>query len=253
MKHSRTLLLATAIALSTATSPSAQSEDRIYSYLYPTTTAAKGEWECEHWFTYSAFNSMGRFDFRHEIEYGVTDRFQLGLSLANWRYEHPHAGKSGADFRSTSLEAIYNLTDPEHSPFGSALYGEISLGDQEFELEAKLLLEKNFGPLNIAYNFKFESEWEGTNLGELDESNALFGNYLGASYPLLPGCRAGFELVHEWESENWKSRSDDDLYLGPSLSWSKGEFYLTATALWSLLEAEGSPRNQVRLIAGFEF
>ena len=253
LKQTCTLFSVAALAALTALPNPAQASERRYSYIYGTTTLPKGAWEYEQWFTWSGYDTKDRFDFRHEIEYGVTDRFLLAFYIADWRYEHMDSGVNAVDYRSTSLEMIYNLTDPYNSPFGSALYGEISLGDEKFALESKLLLEKNFGPLNIAYNFKLEAEWEGAALGNLDENKGEFGNYLGASYQFNPGFLAGLELVHEWESEDWDIRSDDELFLGPNISWRNGGFYLTATALWDVLNTKGAPHSQVRLLAGFEF
>lgn len=242
-----TLLLTLAAAL-----PSASAGDRRYSYLYETSTMPKGDVEFEHWFTWSGYDSKDRFDFRHEIEFGVTDHLQLGLYLANWRYERMN-GRGETAFKTSALEAIYNLADPHNAPIGAAIYGEVSLGDKELGIETKLLLEKNFGPVNLTYNFKLEAEWEGSQLSDLDEDLGEFGNYLGASYQFSPSLTAGVELVHEWESEHWQFRSEDELFLGPNLCWRKGDFSLVATALWRVLDVEDAPEHQIRVLAGFDF
>ena len=64
---------------------------------------------------------------------------------------------------------------------GSALYGEAKLGDQLFKLEGKLLLQKNFGPIVLAYNAGIEAEWEGAEWGQFDEESGEFMESFGIS------------------------------------------------------------------------
>jgi len=47
-------------------------------------------------------------------------------------------------FESASLELIYRVLSPYKHPIGLALYFESAVGDQETELEFKLLLQKNW-------------------------------------------------------------------------------------------------------------
>ena len=249
----RTALLKSIIGLFAFSLATADADPRRYGYIYESTTMPKGEWEYEQWVTWSNYPGKDRFDFRHEIEYGVTDRFQLALYLADWRVDSYDLGGTEADYRSTSLEAIYNLSDPTQDLFGSALYGEVKLGDQKFALEGKLLAEKNFGRINAAYNFIIEAEWEGDSLRKLDEDKGEFGNAFGISYQFSPRLMAGIEFLHEWELENWKHSSDHSLYLGPNISWRKGMVFLTGTALWEIAGADGAADNQIRLLAGIDF
>lgn len=238
------------IALSLVNS---HADPRRYGYVYESTTMPKGEWEYEQWFTWSGFPGKDRFDFRHEFEYGVTDRFQLALYAADWRVESLDGGGTHADYQDTALEAIYNLTDPYEDLFGSALYGEVKLGDEKFVLESKFIAEKNFGKFNAAYNFIFEAEWEGESLSRLDEEKGEFGNALGISYQFSPRFLAGIELLHEWELEHWSETSDHSLFIGPNVSWRRNRSFLTATALWEVADADGAADNQIRMLAGFHF
>jgi len=56
---------------------------RHFTYLYEATVSARGEVELENWVTWTGSSGEnGRFNgfaFRHEVEFGVTDRFQLSL------------------------------------------------------------------------------------------------------------------------------------------------------------------------------
>ncbi|MEO6788052.1 MAG: hypothetical protein ABI318_18150, partial [Chthoniobacteraceae bacterium] len=73
------LLVATALILCTAT---ASADERHFAFSYETTTAAKGGIEFENSITWETRRGNGNnsnlWSFRHEIEYGITDRLQLG-------------------------------------------------------------------------------------------------------------------------------------------------------------------------------
>jgi len=66
----------------------AEAGERRFTYVYEATTAAKGEIEIENWVTWKTQReeaSRGNtFDFRHEIEFGLTDKLQLGVYVADW-------------------------------------------------------------------------------------------------------------------------------------------------------------------------
>ena len=48
-----------------------------FSFIYESTTSPKGQFEFEKWVTWKNGNESGnKVEFRHEIEYGVTDRLQ---------------------------------------------------------------------------------------------------------------------------------------------------------------------------------
>jgi len=139
-------------------------------------------------------NNYEVVDFRDELEYGVTESFQLALYL-NHQYvyanndvpaEDPaHPGKrlpgcyeTGREdvraghnpatpfdsyrFDSVSLEAIYRLLNPNKHPVGLALYFEPTIGDQQRNLEWKIIVEKHWfedrlvWALNINYGLEFE-------------------------------------------------------------------------------------------------
>ena len=84
----------------------------------------------------------------------MTDRLQAGIYVADWKVSNGQA-----IYKDTAVELIYNMTNPVTDLLGSALYGEVKLGDQLFKLEGKLLLQKNFGPIVLAYNAGIEAEW----------------------------------------------------------------------------------------------
>jgi len=72
----------------------------------------------------------------------------------------------GAHYDTSSVELIYNLTNPVTDPIGISLYQEIGGGQRAFESETKLIAQKNFGPLILVYNLTLEVEWEDESLRE---------------------------------------------------------------------------------------
>jgi hypothetical protein len=235
-----------------ATAP-LSANDRRFVYNYETTGMPKGVWEYEQWFTWKNYSNKDRFDFRHELEYGITDTLTIDIYLADWRYESFDDGGDEADYRRSGFALRQQLTDPNKSFLGSALYGEILVGDEQIVLEGKILLQKNFGPLIAVYNGVIEAEWEGSSLGDLDERVGVWENIVGLSYQVTPSFFVGFEALHEVEFPDWSSAGDHVVYVGPNISYRKNSFFITAAGLFQATDVEGEPESQLRVIAGFTF
>ncbi len=231
----------------------ARADERAFAYNYEVTTMPKGSLEYEQWVTWKNYDDRDRFEFRHEFEYGLTDNLQVALYVADWRYDNFEDGEDIATYQDTAVEFIYNLSDPIEDFIGSAIYGEIKLGDTKFVLEPKLLLQKNFGPLMAVYNFTLEAEWEGDGLDSLDENKGEIKNSAGLAYQISPKLVVGAELLHEFELEEWEEKSDDALYLGPTVSYRNKSFWITAAALFQVTGLDSEPDNQIRMLAGWNF
>jgi len=223
---------------------------RRFTYVYEAKVAKKGEIEIENWVTWkSGPNNENGFDFRHELEYGVTDRFQLALYVADWAVEN-----NIARYENTALEAIYQLTDPKTSFLGSALYGEVKLGDTLFKLETKAILQKNIGPLVLAYNATLEAEWEGANLGNLDESYGKLEQSAGASWKFSDNIKVGGEFQQKsYLKENWSVPTQSVIYAGPNVALEYGRYFATLTGMIQATGISGQPDFQLRTIFGVEF
>ncbi len=237
------LRLFVVLALACVCALPAQANNRRFTYVYESTTAAPGTVELETWVTWKEH----RFDFRHEIEFGLTDRLQLALYVADWSY---FTRDDRARFHDAAVEVMYNLTNPETSALGSAIYGEIKVGDELVELEGKVILQRNLGRFMLAYNATLEGEWEGHNY---EERNGEFQQTAGLSYQVSPRFFVGGELLHEVGFPEWERRGDNVVYAGPNLSVRAGNWWLTATALAQLTGVEDETDFQVRTIAGYSF
>src|SRR5205809_4175081 len=163
---------------------------RHFTFLYEANTSAPGSLELENWVTWrhaAGQVRVNQVEFRHELEYGIIEKFQGNIYLADWFYrgDPEHSGSSYSD---TAIELIYNLTNPVVDPIGLSIYGELRVGDRLIELESKLISQKNFGPLILAYNATLESVWEGSALAEREGE---FIQAFGASHEISPRVSAG--------------------------------------------------------------
>ena len=246
-------LWAGSVALGLAMAPTVRADARRFTYVYEATTIPKGQWEYEQWVTWQTAKESNRdfdrFDFRHELEVGVTDRFQLGFYLSDWRYEeNAPEGVRGGDWRDAAVEGIWNLSDPVKDLLGLALYGEVKFGDELFELEGKLIAQKDVGKLVFAYNATLEAEWEEHGFVE---DNGAFEQTAGVSYQFSPEFLAGMELLHEAAMPDWRGfEGKNPVWLGPNVSYRAKAWWATLTPLFQISDIDDEPDFQLRLIVG---
>ena len=242
------------LALVVASAPilvsEAQAGARRFTFIYEATPSEAGTIEYEQWITWKtdkdADRNFNRIDFRHELEFGVTDKLQLSVYVVDWRYE---SGK-GVEFHDVAFEAIYNLSDPVTQTLGAAVYGEVKAGPELFELEGKLILQLNPGKWIVAYNATIEAEWEGAGLGE---RKGVVEQSLGASYQIQPSLTAGVELVSSIEIKDWSQWQDPVFYCGPNLSYRHANWWVTVTPMFQVTDVASQVNYQVRLIFGIGF
>lgn len=228
---------------------------RRFTYVYEATTSAPGSFEFETWATWKTspreqrrFNGV---DFRHEIEFGISERLQAAIYVADWGYrEDPDANEHGFSYQDSAIELIYNLSNPTTDLLGSAIYGEVRGGPDELELESKIILQKNIGRFVLAYNGTLEAKWEGT---RFEERGGELAQSLGVSYEISPSLLLGAELLHEIDLPDWSEAEDSIVYGGPNISYRHGNWWATLTPLVQLTDVAGEVDVQTRLIFGFSF
>lgn len=252
---SRSLIAACFAAGLLVAANDAEAGARRFTYVYEATTAAPGTVEAESWATWKTspreerrFNAV---DFRHEIEFGITEHLQAAIYVADWGYrEDPGANEHGFSYQDSAIELIYNLTNPTTDLLGLALYGEVRSGPEELELESKIILQKNLGRFVVAYNGTLEAKWEGD---RLEERGGEFSQSLGVSYEVSPVFLVGAELLHEIDLPDWSEAGDSILYGGPNISYRHGNWWATLTPLAQLTNVASEVDVQTRLIFGFSF
>jgi hypothetical protein len=249
------LSIAIAIAACFSACPNAQAGARRFTYVYEATTAAPGSIESENWITWETspreerrFNAV---EFRNEIEFGVTEHFQIALYFADWGFrEDPSANEHGFRYQSSALELICNFSNPTTDLVGLAVYGEIRGGPEELELESKVILQKNIGRFVLGYNGTLEAAWEGDHF---EQRAGEFSQSLGLSYEISPAWLAGLEVLHEIDLPEWSEAEDSVVYAGPNISYRRGNWWVTATPLIQLTNIVAEVDFQTRLIFGFSF
>jgi hypothetical protein len=242
-------------------------DPRPFTFTYDLYPEGKGNIEYEQWATYQAHtdedSDYQRITFRHEIEYGVTDYFDLSVYVANWYYQDSDAF-TGTHYDSSSIEGIVYLSSPVTDPLGVALYMEVGIGEHELTLEPKLLLQKDIGNWTFAYNLVLETEIEHIfGKKEADEEVEVEGELahaFGISYAFNPSWRLGGEVVVESVYADWSDYEGTTVYAGPAISYSGGsigslvsEWWIAATPAVQLTDQAGEPDFQLRMVVGFVF
>jgi hypothetical protein len=227
---------------------------RHFTYLYEAPTSARGSVELENTITWERTTDSGAhlddIAFREELEIGIAEDFQLGIYSLDWVYHHvPDTDDDGFSYEGGAVELIYNLSNPVVDPVGVSLYEEISAGHQHFELESKLIVQKNLGPLILDYNATLEAEWEAKGL---EERNGELQQALGASYEISPRVSVGIELLHEFVFPEWHDQERiRNVFVGPNVAVRHGNWFVTVTALAQATDTPDEADFQVRTIFGF--
>lgn len=242
----------------------AQAGYRPFTYTYDTYPMGKGNFEVEQWVTLNHHtgedSGYSRWDFREELEYGVTDKLRLALYLPTWQVEDSR-DRHGARFDQVGLEAIYLLSNPVTDPLGAGLYGEVNFGEHgEVEGEIKLLLHKEVGTWTVAYNLIAETEVQNVGRSGDHELEGVLGHTLGISCSLGPAWRIGGEAIVETTIADWRSYEHTTVYVGPVFSYQGGDigksnvnWWLTLTPTFQLTSLADEPDYVTRMIAGLSF
>jgi hypothetical protein len=264
-------LLCAAIAASTL---GAYADERFFTYVYESDVLPKGRWEFEQWLTYrKGFPEGDRqfsqhiWDFREEIEYGLTDRLSGSLYL-NFSQERLVARKQGLqdtsdfNFKGVSAEFKYQLLNPNTKPVGLALYFEPTYNDNQQELEYKAILSKNLSDKWVlAANVSHEQEWAREDGVTKKESVLEFT--AGAAYRFTPHWSLGLEGRYHsvYEGIGLNDHLGTGWFVGPNIHYGSSKWWATFTVL---PQVSGHPSDgrinitehqtfETRLIFGLNF
>ena len=223
--------------------PALRANDRNFAYAYESAVLPAGEREVEFSTTWRHGRDgqfYSEFDHRAELEWGLGGNWQTSFYL-NWQQVtaenfDPVTGASlgnshAFEFKGISSEWKYKLLDPVADRIGLALYGELSLGSDEVELESKLILDKKIGRHLFAYNLVGEYEVQYT---PGHRASALkIQNDLGYSLGFGDHFSAGLELNTRAERAGgvWEYHA---LYAGPVIHYTAKNWWVTLTALQQL-------------------
>jgi hypothetical protein len=254
-----------AVLVVAASASAAAASERHFTYAYESGVLRPGAREIEPWNTFRLGKSdfYGRLDTRLEAELGLTDRLQTALYL-NFKAvaaDTPLGRTSTTELQGISSEWKLKLSDPVADRAGVALYGELSAGPSEMELEGKLILDKRVGRLLGAVNLVAEQEWEFEEEGT--ERETMLEVDAAACWFLTPRLTAGLELRSHTVLPPGDEETRSALFLGPTVSYAREGWWVAASVLPQIRSLAGASdghldlveheRVEVRVLFGLEF
>lgn len=243
----------------------AAASERHFTYTYESAVLRPGARELEPWNTFRLGQSgfYSRLDTRLEAELGLTDRLQtsLYLNLKAQSADTPDGRSSSTELEGISSEWKLKLSDPVADRAGVALYGELSAGPSEVELEGKLILDKRVGRFLGALNLVAEREWNFEE-PETERETKLEVDAAGCWF-LTPRLTAGLELRSHTVVPPPGEPTRSALFLGPTLSYAREGWWVAASVLPQVWAPAGASdghldlvehqRVEVRILFGLEF
>lgn len=230
------IITITAVTVLLAWATTAQADQKGYVWTYDYSTLARDSAEVELYQTSVTRDrkTSDTSDWKQqiEIEYGITDHLDAALYQV---FAQPSGGAFA--YEGFKVRLRYRVAERDRLPVDVLLYAEHSESTTEAgEFEGKLVLAKDFGRLNIAYNQIFEKKYE-------HGSSAENAYAAGISYEVTPAFRLGVE-----SKGNFKDRT---YAAGPTLAWSGGRIWANLGAVFALNDRTND--REVRLLTGIPF
>lgn len=169
-------------------------------FTYPYATLPQGSAEVELYADFVPLRALsaetgkpatyGAMQYQAEIEYGITDRLELGLYFTFAPPPSAAFSSVGELTEGTGLKQRLRLRLAEEGewPVDVALYGEMVENQQEFEVEAKILLQRRIERLTLLVNLWAEREFEYSGDGAW-----VLNPTAGATYEMTPMIHPGIE------------------------------------------------------------
>jgi hypothetical protein len=220
----------------------ARADRRGYVWTYEYMTMPKGTWEIEYYLTTKVkdvhdFEKKNTWEHQVEFEYGLTDRWDIAIYQ---RWQHTNTESSSKfEYTGTKLRTRYRIGEKGMYPLDTLLYLEYIIPDGSDApdiLEGKLVLAKDIGKFNLAYNQIVKAGIN--NNGETEHEYAA-----GLNYEFRPSWKAGLESTGNF--------TEDKYYLGPTVSWAGEKYWAGLGALGGLNDRSDDLRT--RLIVGIRF
>ena len=250
----------------------AQAQDRVFNYTYQSTVLNQGQKELEVWTTLKT----GREDFYRGIDHRLEFEIGLGKKLQTAFYLNYGYSKGITEINGVGILESKNsysfanewklkLSDPVANKLGSALYFEYGIAPDEFELEGKVILDKQMGrfvhALNIVGEMEFEKEFEreGNELEAETEKEYVMQFDYGLAYNINKNWHAGLELKNDNIFEEGELEYSI-LSAGPTVSYASNGFWINFGLMPQITNLKGDGRElyehdglQTRLIFSYVF
>lgn len=243
-----TALLAPALFVAAGLVPAALANERALTYTYDSRVLPVGARELEVWTTFQPMTGMLHMQERVEFEFAVTNRLMSAF------YLNASAEMGETRFDGVSSEWKLNVLSRDVAPVGLAVYGEVGVGTEEVELEAKIIVDKELGRVLVAYNAVGELEFED------DEREWIMEHDLGVSVRFGRGS-IGVEARNHTEVPESIGFEHTAFFVGPTLAWAGEGWWGAATVLPQVYAIHDAPglvldehaHFEVRALLGFPF
>jgi len=252
-------------------------DERRFTYAYEPETLPAGGLEFEQWVTLRTQRTSGGavqqgnynlWEFREELEYGVTDRYSVSLyvntAAESFRdySQTPAIDRSSFDFQGISIENRYMVLNPADHALGVTLYLEPRFSGSEAEVEEKIIVGQRYGAWKWAFNLSHSTEW----LDNLHSVEGEFEAVLGVARDLGKHWALGIEARDHNELPDYRIWENTALFLGPVVSYRQEKWWAALTVMPqvyganfngnpggnSWLDLEAHERVNVRLMFGIE-
>lgn len=257
------LLSCSALACILALPFTAHADENLFGYVKGAETLPKGSMELYEIVTRRSDKGAGEYDawdMETELEYGVTDRFNISGSIKLMSIDTsgliidgylPGAEQYGPKFAGGEFAMKYNFLSPAKDDFGLSGYMSFDYGTLDphsgkdkttRSVDLQLLAQKYFmeGQMIWVGNIAMENTYAVRDpLAVQPTSNFdwplepemeiewKFGT--GLSYRFMPNWYLGAEAIYETEFETEVGQERWSLFLGPSLHYGGPSFWATLT------------------------
>lgn len=239
VKNLAAVLLGLSVFLGWAVFSFADARKFVWTYEYQ--TMPKGMSEVEYYETVKIpdTNDTAIKTLQHwlEFEYGITDHLDLAV-YQMWKTKDKR-DEIDTQYDGTKLRFRYRFAEKGQHFVDSLIYAEYEKSAESHEpheLELKLILAKEMGKFNIAYNEILNQELESDGITESEYA-------LGISYNLNHRFSIGLESKGSYLSDTY--------YAGPTISFRAGRFWATAGFVSALHKRADD--LQARVIVGRSF
>jgi len=213
----------------------AKADQRNFVWTYEYLTLAKGSAEVEFYQTMvTKVRQQTGIDWQQqvELEYGITDHLDAALYQVYDQKENDKMKYSGYKFRLR-----YRIAERNQLPVDTLLYAEHQeKADARDVFEGKLILAKDLGKLNIAYNQIYKNTYAS---GDQEDHEYA----AGASYELVPSLRLGVESKGNFRTDKYAA--------GPTLAWIGNRIWANLGAAYALNDRTND--REVRFLLGVPF
>lgn len=225
--------LALLVALSAAPSLAAP---RDHAFTWTSATTPEGESDFQVWSTprLGRYANFARVENRLGWSFGVHSRLETLLFLDVAPEASGPLYDSRFDGRVASAWHV-RLSDPQDDGLGFSVLGEVAVGLRSFDLEARLIVDKNWGPFSVALNVSAAHAFF---YGTTGSSNTWVEESLAATYRIPAGFGMGFEFRSRLSFRR-ERRLGNAFMVGPNLSFQSKNFWVAFSFLPQVAAIKG--------------